>query len=64
MTSSKSPHVSWPEVFLDNRGFVHALVRRMAGPELDADDLSQEVFVVVHRKLGQPLSSARGQIGK
>jgi RNA polymerase sigma-70 factor (ECF subfamily) len=38
-------------VFHDNYGFVHSVTRRLAGPQLDADDLTQEVFAVVHRKL-------------
>jgi RNA polymerase sigma-70 factor (ECF subfamily) len=41
----------WPQVFHDHYGFVHSVTRRLAGPLLDADDLTQEVFVVVHRKL-------------
>jgi RNA polymerase sigma-70 factor (ECF subfamily) len=41
----------WPQVFHDHYGFVHSVTRRLAGPQLDADDLTQEVFVVVHRKL-------------
>jgi RNA polymerase sigma-70 factor (ECF subfamily) len=42
---------SWPQVFHDHYAFVHSVTRRLAGPHLDADDLTQEVFVVVHRKL-------------
>lgn len=41
----------WPEVFHDHFTFVHSVTRRLAGPQLDADDLTQEVFVVVYRRL-------------
>jgi RNA polymerase sigma-70 factor (ECF subfamily) len=42
---------SWPEVFFENYRFVQVMVARLGGPGLDADDLAQEVFLVVHRKL-------------
>ncbi len=48
MSSTPAP---WPKLFEEHYGFVRAIVRRLAGPELDADDLTQDVFVVVHRRL-------------
>lgn len=42
---------SWPQVFYDYYGFVRSTTRRLAGPQLDVEDLTQDVFVVVHRKL-------------
>jgi len=33
--------------------FVHDIVLRLGGPDLDADDLTQEVFLVALRKLGR-----------
>ena len=43
--------IQWTLVFEDNYAFVNSITRRLAGPNLDADDLTQDVFVVVHQKL-------------
>ena len=39
------------EVFAAHAPAVWRTMRRLAPSEADADDLTQEVFVVVHRKL-------------
>ncbi len=40
-------------VFREHGPHVHRLLRRLGVPESDVDDAFQEVFVVVHRKLGE-----------
>jgi len=49
----------WPDVFRDNYAFVHSVTRRLSGPALDPDDLTQDVFVVVHRRLESLKDPAR-----
>src|SRR6185369_5513899 len=39
--------------FEQNAPFVRRSLRRLGVPPADADDLMQEIFVVVHRKLGE-----------
>ena len=38
-------------IYEEHGAFVHSLLRRLLGPEGDADDLAQEVFLVAMRKL-------------
>jgi RNA polymerase sigma-70 factor (ECF subfamily) len=40
------------QVFLEHAGFVLRVVRRLGVAESDAEDVAQEVFLVVHNKLG------------
>jgi RNA polymerase sigma-70 factor, ECF subfamily len=52
-----SPTVA--EVFADHAPYVWSLLRRLGVPEADAEDVCQEVFVIVHRKLaGLPPEAA------
>jgi len=53
-----NPHGPLPEVSADFRSnfqahapFVHRILRRLGVPRADRDDLLQEVFFIVHRKL-------------
>src|SRR5262249_42577056 len=39
------------DIFRDHGRFVFRLIRRLGVPDADVDDVFQEVFVVVHRKL-------------
>lgn len=39
------------ELFADHAAFVWSLLRRLGVPAADAEDVCQEVFVTVHRKL-------------
>ena len=61
---STAPSVSPPtaldfsQLFRTYAPFVWRLLRRLGVAEADANDVSQEVFVIVHRKLGQIASSA------
>jgi RNA polymerase sigma-70 factor (ECF subfamily) len=50
---------TWPAVFTEHYSFVHSVTRRLAGPDLDPDDLTQDVFVTVHRRLGSLEDPAR-----
>ncbi|MCB9557128.1 MAG: RNA polymerase sigma factor [Deltaproteobacteria bacterium] len=43
--------LDWPTVFREYRGFVYRVVGRLAGPALDHEDIAQDVFVVIFRKL-------------
>lgn len=43
------------EVFADHAPYVWSLLRRLGVREADAEDVCQEVFVVVHRKLPELL---------
>lgn len=43
---------SLPEIFRQYAPFVWRALRRLGVPEADVEDVCQEVFVVVHRKLG------------
>lgn len=45
--------LSFDEVFKDNAPFVWRTLRRLGVREADVDDVCQEVFVVVHRKLAE-----------
>src|SRR3954464_526662 len=49
------------QIFVEYASFVWRTLRRLGVPDADADDLCQDVFVVVHRKLGdfQAQSSLR-----
>jgi RNA polymerase sigma-70 factor, ECF subfamily len=50
---SARPEVpSLPTIFRDYAPFVWRGLRRLGVPESDVEDVCQEVFVVVHRKLG------------
>lgn len=50
-TLSSTTAPAFAAVLAEHYGFVHAITRRLAGPDFDADDLAQEVFVVVHNRL-------------
>jgi len=39
------------DVFREHGGFVFRLLRRLGVPDADLDDLTQEVFIIVHRSL-------------
>ena len=41
-----------PQIFREYAPFVWRGLRRLGVPECDVEDVCQEVFVVVHRKLG------------
>lgn len=41
------------DVFREHAAFVWRALRRLGVPEADVEDVAQEVFVVVHRKLGE-----------
>lgn len=43
--------MSFREIHRDNAAFVWRVLRRLGVPAADAEDVTQEVFVVVHRKL-------------
>lgn len=47
-----APVPSLPEIFREYAPFVWRGLRRLGIPESDVEDVCQEVFVVVHRKLG------------
>ena len=49
---AKAPLPSLAEIFRDYAPFVWRALRRLGIPESDVEDVTQEVFVVVHRKLG------------
>ena len=52
-TSGPPPSVpSLAEIFREHAPFVWRGLRRLGIPESDVEDVCQEVFVVVHRKLG------------
>jgi RNA polymerase sigma-70 factor (ECF subfamily) len=51
------PVLDFSEIFRTYAPFAWRLLRRLGVAEADAKDVSQEVFVVVHRKLGQIASS-------
>lgn len=48
---SESPPPTLAELFAEHAGFVWSLLRRLGVRASDVEDVSQEVFVVVHRKL-------------
>jgi RNA polymerase sigma-70 factor (ECF subfamily) len=43
--------MSAAEVFREHGAFVFRLLRRLGIPDADLDDLTQEVFIIVHRSL-------------
>ncbi len=45
-------HPSLPEIFREYAPFVWRALRRLGIPESDVEDVCQEVFVVVHQRLG------------
>src|SRR5207302_10408961 len=49
---AREPVPSLSEVFRQYAPFVWRALRRLGVPESDVEDVCQEVFVVVHRKLG------------
>ena len=53
-----SPTLDFAEIFRVYAPFAWRLLRRLGVAEADANDVSQEVFVIVHRKLGQIVSGA------
>jgi RNA polymerase sigma-70 factor (ECF subfamily) len=48
----REPVPSLPEIFREHAPFVWRALRRLGVHERDVEDVCQEVFVVVHRKLG------------
>lgn len=48
-----APAISVEDVFRDHGAFVFRLLRRLGVPDADLDDLTQEVFIIVHRALGR-----------
>jgi RNA polymerase sigma-70 factor (ECF subfamily) len=52
------PNLDFSEIFRAYAPFAWRLLRRLGVAEADANDVSQEVFVIIHRKLGQIVSSA------
>ena len=57
-STAPSPTLDFSEIFRTYAPFAWRLLRRLGVAEGDANDVSQEVFVVVHRKLGHIVSSA------
>ena len=52
-TEPAPPRPTFREVFAAHAEFVLRTVRRMGVREADVEDVSQDVFIVVHRKLDQ-----------
>jgi RNA polymerase sigma-70 factor (ECF subfamily) len=52
-TARKAAPPTLAEVFRELAPFAWRVLRRLGVPEADVDDVCQEVFVVVHRKLGE-----------
>ncbi|MGH1342153.1 MAG: sigma-70 family RNA polymerase sigma factor [Nannocystales bacterium] len=53
MTSSAAPSQSaFRGLYDEHHAFVWAVLRKLGVPERDAEDVMQEVFLVVHRRLG------------
>jgi len=50
MTASP-PRLAFNEIYAEHLRFVWRVVRRLGVPAADAEDVCQDVFVVVHRKL-------------
>lgn len=50
-SKTQSPTIA--EVFREHAPFAWRALRRLGIPESDVEDVCQEVFVVVHRKLGE-----------
>jgi RNA polymerase sigma-70 factor (ECF subfamily) len=51
--SQQGDRAAFAELFRRHRGDVARLVYRMLGPTADAEDVVQEVFLQVHRSLGE-----------
>jgi RNA polymerase sigma-70 factor (ECF subfamily) len=51
--AQRGDRVAFAELFRRHRGDVGRLVYRMLGPTPDAEDVVQEVFLQVHRSLGE-----------
>lgn len=51
--AQRGDRVAFGELFRRHRGDVSRLVFRMLGPTADAEDVVQEVFLQVHRSLGE-----------
>lgn len=51
--AQRGDRVAFGELFRRHRGDVSRLVFRMLGPTSDAEDVVQEVFLQVHRSLGE-----------
>jgi RNA polymerase sigma-70 factor (ECF subfamily) len=51
--AQRGDRVAFGELFRRHRGDVSRLVYRMLGPTADAEDVVQEVFLQVHRSLGE-----------
>ncbi len=51
--AQRGDRVAFTELFRRHRGDVARLVFRMLGPTADAEDVVQEVFLQVHRSLGE-----------
>jgi RNA polymerase sigma-70 factor (ECF subfamily) len=51
--AQRGDRVAFAELFRRHRGDVSRLVFRMIGPTADAEDVVQEVFLQVHRSLGE-----------
>lgn len=50
-TTLEPPLLSFDRVFREHAGYVYGLLRRLGVREADADDVAQEIFLVVHRRL-------------
>jgi RNA polymerase sigma-70 factor, ECF subfamily len=48
-----APAISVADVFREHGAFVLRLLRRLGVPNADLDDLTQDVFMIVHRALGR-----------
>jgi RNA polymerase sigma-70 factor, ECF subfamily len=51
--TAPSHPISSADVFRDHGAFVFRLLRRLGVPNSDLDDVTQDVFVIVHRALGR-----------
>lgn len=61
---AEAPEATVEGIFHDQGRFVFRFLRRLGVPDADIDDVVQDVFVVVHRKLPQfdPQSSLRAWV--
>jgi RNA polymerase sigma-70 factor (ECF subfamily) len=50
--SAPSPALTLESLYRDHFDFVLRSARRLGGPRVSAEDVAQEVFIVVHRRLG------------
>jgi RNA polymerase sigma-70 factor (ECF subfamily) len=53
VTAAARPAPAFRDVYAEHLRFVWRVVRRLGVPASDAEDVCQEVFVVVHRKLAE-----------